>query len=597
MEHSVEIIEGTHTLSKSINKASSILRVAAYCRVSTDSQEQLNSFESQKNYYTAMINGHAGWKLAGIYADEAITGTSVDKRESFQDMINDALQGKIDLIVCKSISRFARNTVDTLQYVRLLKNHNVEIYFEEENIKTLSMDGELLLTILSSVAQQEVQNISDHVKTGLRHKMKSGQLVGYNGCLGYDYHKDTKTLTVNQEEAKIVKYIFGRYLSGAGAGTIARELMNNGYVTKRGSKKWFDTTIIGIIKNEKYTGDLIQGKTITVDAIAKRRVKNDGSSDRYLIRNHHEAIIPRKEWEAAQEILNKRSYSRSELSPQKGRTKYSREYTFSSKLWCGYCNSGLSRRTWHGNSSNYKKIVWQCMNATKNGKKYCPKSVGVQEVMIEKAFVEAFNNLFISQGAVIDEFLKNTEEALLNDSSQKNSKRLKAEIEADEKKISSLIDLLLEKKISKEEYDKKYEKLQEEISQKQEEYDFENSNNSSRDYLLSRLEGFKKTILSNKALKKFDPEVFELLVEKIIVGGYDENGVSDPYKLTFIFKTIPLKNEVINGSKYRVDRRRKPLNSDQDDDVKTLPTNDNEMTCGDSGSAHKAMIHKYQISA
>lgn len=176
----VEIISADRSENKKTNRSKkSLLRVAAYCRVSTNSQEQLDSYQSQKKYYSELIENNEDWVSAGIYADEAITGTKADRRPDFKRMINDAIAGKIDIILCKSISRFARNTVDTLQYVRLLKEHNVGVYFEEENIRTLSMDGELLLTILSSVAQQEVENISEHVKTGLRHKMSAGQIVGF----------------------------------------------------------------------------------------------------------------------------------------------------------------------------------------------------------------------------------------------------------------------------------------------------------------------------------------------------------------------------------------------------------------------------------
>ena len=187
------------------------LRVAAYCRVSTDSEDQLNSYRSQVQHYTDFINSKSEWTQVGIYADEGITGTQVSKREEFQRLINDCLSGKIDMVITKSISRFARNTVDTLNYVRKLKDYNVAVFFEEENINTLSMDGELLLTILSSVAQQEVQNISANVKKGLKMKMQRGELVGFQSCLGYDYDPVSKSISINEKEAEIVRYIFKRY--------------------------------------------------------------------------------------------------------------------------------------------------------------------------------------------------------------------------------------------------------------------------------------------------------------------------------------------------------------------------------------------------
>jgi len=241
------------------HKAVDRKRVAAYCRVSTDSEDQLNSYRSQVKYYTDKISENRDWMMAGIYADEAITGTQVAKREGFQKMINDCMDGHIDMVITKSISRFARNTLDTLKYVRMLKDKAIAVFFEDENINTLSMDGELLLVVLSSVAQQEVENISSNVKKGLAMKMSRGEIVGFAGALGYDYDPETKSLSVNEEEAKIVRYIFKRYIEGMGAHVIARELEQMGALTGRGSKTWHDTTVLGIIKNEKYKGDLLQG--------------------------------------------------------------------------------------------------------------------------------------------------------------------------------------------------------------------------------------------------------------------------------------------------------------------------------------------------
>ena len=206
----VEVIKATANIidrSKGIGQGRQ-LRVAPYCRVSTDDEEQLDSYRSQMQYYTDIVQKNPNWALVDVYADEAITGTQVDKREDFQRMMQDCVAGRIDMIITKSISRFARNTLDTLKYVRMLKERNIAVMFEEENINTLTMDGELLLTILSSVAQQEVQNISANVKKGLKMKMQRGELIGFQGCLGYDYDKTTKTMTVNEEAAKIARYIF-----------------------------------------------------------------------------------------------------------------------------------------------------------------------------------------------------------------------------------------------------------------------------------------------------------------------------------------------------------------------------------------------------
>lgn len=209
------------------------MRVAAYCRVSTDSDEQMNSYQSQVEHYKNLINQNPEWVFVDIYADAGISGTQSDNRDDFQRMINDATSGLIDIVIAKGISRFARNTVDTLEYVRLLKNYNIAVIFEKENINTLTMNGEMLLTILSSLAQQESESLSANVKMGLKMKMKRGELVGFQGCLGYDYDKETKSIFINEEEAVIVRYIFDRYTSGVGCFVIAKELTAIGAKTKR----------------------------------------------------------------------------------------------------------------------------------------------------------------------------------------------------------------------------------------------------------------------------------------------------------------------------------------------------------------------------
>ena len=272
-------------------------RVAAYCRVSTDSEDQKGSYESQVQYYRDYISKNPDWQFVDIYADEAITGTQVEKRQDFQRLITDCLNGEIDYIVTKAIARFARNTLDTLKYVRLLKDKQIGVYFEEENIDTLTMDGELLLTILSSVAQQEVENISAHVKKGLKMKMQRGELVGGPRCLGYNFDWESREITINPEEAKIVRYIFDRYLEGIGGRVIARELEEQGIPSPRGNTSWADTTVLGIIKNEKYKGDVLQGKTFTVDPISKRRLDNYGEEDQYYIKGNHTPIVTEEEFE------------------------------------------------------------------------------------------------------------------------------------------------------------------------------------------------------------------------------------------------------------------------------------------------------------
>ena len=297
----VEVIKANNPFDES-SKVRKVdrLRVAAYCRVSTDDEDQIKSYNSMVKYYTDFIQNNKQWVFAGVYADKAITGTKVDKREDFQRLIQDCMDGKIDMVIAKSLPRFARNTLDTLKYVRMLKERGIAVYFEVEKINTMK-DGEFLMTILSSVAQQEVENTSAYVKKGLKMKMKRGELVGFQGCLGYDYDVETKSLSINEEGAEVVRYIFDRYVAGAGSTMIARELNEQGITTIKGND-WTSSSVMGIINNEKYKGDILLGKTFTVDPISKRRLENLGEEDRFYIKDHHEPLLEHRKSENAEMV-------------------------------------------------------------------------------------------------------------------------------------------------------------------------------------------------------------------------------------------------------------------------------------------------------
>ena len=307
-------------------------RVVAYCRVSTDSEDQANSLENQKMYFNREIQNNPEWELVRLYADEGITGTSTKKRKQFNQMIRDAENKKIDVILTKEVSRFARNTVDALEYTRKLKNMGVEVYFLLDNISTADKDGELRLTIMSSLAQEEERKISERCTWGARRSMEKGVVFG-NCILGYDL-KDGK-LTVNKKEAKIVQDIFHKYLyEGKGLFTISRELMEKGIQTARGNKKWFPTTVKAILENEKYIGDLKQGKTYIEDFLNKKTKKNKGEREFVIIKNNHEPIISREDFEKVQEEMKNRH--RDTVKEDK-KTKYSNKYAFSGKLICSEC--------------------------------------------------------------------------------------------------------------------------------------------------------------------------------------------------------------------------------------------------------------------
>jgi len=583
----VEIIKAHNVLSPHARtNLSNRLRVAAYCRVSTDSEDQLNSYKSQVKYYTELINGKSEWSFVDIYADEAITGTQVTKREDFQRLINDCMNGDIDMIITKSISRFARNTLDTLKYVRMLKEKGIAVFFEEENINTLTMDGELLLVILSSVAQQEVENISANVKKGLKMKMQRGELVGFQGCLGYDYHPEDKSITVNEDEAEIVRYIFRRYIEGAGGSVIAKELQNLGYKTKRGSTTWAETTVIGIIRNEKYKGDILMGKTFTLDPISKRRLDNFGEEDQFYIRDHHEAIISEEMFAKAQEILNRRAKPR-RLDTSGKREKFSRKYAFSCMLECGFCGGTLTRRSWHS-GSQYNKMIWQCVTSTKKGKKFCPDSKGIAEETIERAFIESYRLLCQNNKDVLDEFIARTEEALSSNNASKQLSKIEKDMAALDAKRAKLVDMRLEEIIDKETYEQKYLALSSEIEQLQKQREELQQAAETENTTKRRIAEFRKTLEENEVLDTFDRYVFESIVEKVIVGGYDEDGNKDPAKLIFIYKT-GFKNSV-DGSKYKPQRRNSKaakqnadLYSHTSDGATSICSYHSDDTCGDGG--------------
>jgi DNA invertase Pin-like site-specific DNA recombinase len=283
------------------------LRIAAYCRVSTDSDEQATSYEVQIEHYTNYIQSNPEWDLARIYADDGITGTSTKKREEFNRMIEDCMEGKIDMIITKSISRFARNTLDCLKYIRQLKDKNIPVFFEKENINTMDSKGEIMLTIMASLAQQESQSLSQNVKLGIQYRYQQGEVqVNHNRFLGYT-KDENKRLVIVPEEAELIKRIYLEYLEGASLLQIARSLEADGILTAANKPKWRPETLKKILQNEKYIGDALLQKTYTVDFLSKKRVVNNGIVPQYYVENSHEPIIPREIYMMVQEEMIRRA--------------------------------------------------------------------------------------------------------------------------------------------------------------------------------------------------------------------------------------------------------------------------------------------------
>ena len=306
MGKSVTVIKASSKMVSKTKSGIRKLRVAAYCRVSTDQEEQLNSFENQVSYYTAYINGKPEYEMAGIYADEGISGTSTRKRTDFNRMILDCERGKIDLIIVKSISRFARNTQDCLSYSRKLKNMGIGVFFEKENINTMDGAGELLFTILSSLAQEESRSISENCKWGIRKKFSDGKYhLNTNRFLGYD--KDEKgTLIINEEQAVIVRRVYKEFMDGVNPDVISKRLNDENVPGCMGEARWSCSTIWGILSNEKYMGDAILQKTYTSDFLTKKTEKNTGQITQYYVENDHEAIIDKDYWTAVQMEIQRR---------------------------------------------------------------------------------------------------------------------------------------------------------------------------------------------------------------------------------------------------------------------------------------------------
>ena len=375
-----------------IKKSEKCLQVAAYCRVSTDDKEQKTSYEAQIQYYTDKINKNPEWKFAGIFADEGITGTQAKKRPEFLKMIRLCRQGKVDMILTKSLSRFARNTVDSLDYIRELKALGIAVISEKENINTLTAESEMLITIMSCFAQAESESISKNVAWGIRQSFKSGNVpMQYKKLLGYKKGKDDLPEII-PEEADIVKEIFRRYLDGSSMEQIADCLNEKGLTTKGGDSPYRKVVIQRILTNEKYTGDALLQKTYITDCITKKSRKNNGELPMYLVKNHHEPIISRIDFNRVQEEIARRSAKRS-IAEKLTKTepgKYSAKYALSELLICGECGTHYRRVTW--TAKGFKEIKWRCINRIQYGKRKCHNSPTVDEQALHRAIISAIND-------------------------------------------------------------------------------------------------------------------------------------------------------------------------------------------------------------
>ena len=385
----VRVIPATVDQQQQIKSNYRQKRVAAYCRVSTKQEEQLNSYDVQVKFYTEKINSEADWTLIGIFADKGISGTSVKKREEFNKLMRLCKRGKVDMIITKSISRFARNTVDCLKYVRMLRELKVDVFFEEQGIHSMEPGSEFYITIYGSIAQSESENISANVKWGKAQSAREGKVAfQYKNFLGYRKGDDGKP-EIDPEQAVIVRLIYERFLAGDSLGGIANLLAEQGIPSPGGKEKWTYSTIRSILSNERYKGDAIINKTYIVDCLSKKVKVNQGERPKYYVEGNHPAIIDAATFGRVQEELARRSGKRKvkQVGTKTEQGKYSSKYALTELLICGECKTPYRRCTW--TAGGKKKIVWRCISRLDYGKKYCRESPTIEESVLQEAIMAA----------------------------------------------------------------------------------------------------------------------------------------------------------------------------------------------------------------
>ena len=484
-------------------------RVAAYARVSTDHEEQQSSYEAQVNYYTEYIQSRTDWEFAGIFADEGISGCSIKGRQGFQAMIEEALNGGINLIITKSVSRFARNTVDSLSTIRKLKEHNVECYFEKENIWTFDSKCELMLSILSSISQEESRSISENVTWGHRRRMASGKVCVPFGCfLGYDRGEHGE-LIVNEKEAEVVREIYRLFLSELTPHGIGKELTARHIPTPGGKEKWTASTVKSILTNEKYKGDALLQKTFTPDYLTKKTKKNDGQIPQYYVENSHPAIITPEVYEAVQAEMERRKGSK---------TRYSGVDILASKLICGECGSFYSPKVWHS-TDQYRRTIYQCGHKYKGCKCSTPN---LTAETIKDVFIRAFNDMISNKSEIISNLRENT-------AISSNMKVLISQRDAAKDEMAMLADIVQNliaenARIAQDqkEYNKKYRLAMERYEAAKSKYEELAAQVAEEHRKQRAVETFINNVKDLGLIAEFDEDLWGLLVESVTVYSKDD---------------------------------------------------------------------------
>ncbi len=510
------------------------IRVAAYCRVSTQMEEQLNSYEVQKKHYTEKINSEGKWQLVGIYADKGITGTSALKRDEFMKMIKDCKKNKIDMIITKSISRFSRNTLDCLKYIRLLKELNVDVFFEEQGLHSKDPGAEFYITIYGSIAQSESENISANVRWGKEQSARQGKVqFTYSNFLGYRKGNDGKPEIV-PEEAEIIKVIYKKYLAGDSLDIIANYLTENKIKTPSGKDKWVKGTIKSILTNEKYKGDALINKTYIVDCISKKVKVNNGERPQFYVENSHPAIIEPAIFNRVQEEIARRSSKRKvkQIGTKTELGKYASKYALSELLICGECGTPYRRCTWTYRGE--KKIVWRCINRLDYGKKYCHHSPSIEEGSLQNAIVTAIMNNAKSNSEVLSKIKYHISLALKGNAEEDKSLDYEVQIAKLDEEYTSLLKQITADTENYELYEKQLERIVLEKSKFQNKIAKYKSTKKNAITTQSRLDEIFQILdgLKNHPLE-FDNKLIRQILDSVIVesknkikivfaGGYEE---------------------------------------------------------------------------
>lgn len=479
------------------------LRVAAYCRVSTDSDEQASSYEVQVEHYTQFIQKNPEWELAGIFADDGISGCNTKKRSEFNRMVEECMAGGIDMIITKSISRFARNTLDCLKYIRELKEKNIPVFFEKENINTMDSKGEVLLTIMASLAQQESQSLSQNIKLGLQYRYQNGEVqVNHNRFLGYT--KDGEGhLIIDPAGAEVVKRIYREYLEGGSLLQIARGLEADGILTAAGKSKWRPETLRKILQNEKYIGDALLQKTYTVDFLNKKRVQNNGIVPQYYVENSHEPIIPRGLYMQVQEEMARRANLHSGAKRKK--RVYSSKYALSSIVYCPKCGEIYRRIAW--NNRGKHSTVWRCCTRVEHGPDQCDAPT-IQESDLQAAVVKAINLTLGNRSAMITVLQKNIETVILQED-ENSAEGITAKLKEKQKELLRLANAK-----------KDYNSVADEIDRLRELKQKALTESAEREGLKKRIVEMKD-FLNNQTVEvlEYDEQLVRRLIERVTVYG------------------------------------------------------------------------------